>query len=135
MEENLDSPSPNKTSSRTEKLENSVQPSQGIPRGSPASRLSREQKKSIRLVTNAWTLDKGESGLVGKRSGNHPKLACYNYNYNTKTFRSTIVRNKKGFCRGEIKIVRGGRKLGEGGGGRSYIRGGRGGGGGGGGKT
>jgi len=59
-------PPPNKTGSRTQ---NSVQTSQGT-KGEPGQQSTAAvNKASYKCV------DKGESRLVGKRSGNHPKLA------------------------------------------------------------
>ena len=43
-----------------------------VPRGSPTSR---ELQESIRNTASYTCVDKGESGLVNNRTGNHPKLA------------------------------------------------------------
>ena len=56
---------PNKTGSRTQ---NSVQPSQGT------KRKPRQQRTAAVNMAGYKCVDKGESGLVGERSGNHPKL-------------------------------------------------------------
>src|SRR6218665_3050555 len=64
MEENLDNP-PNKMGSRTQ---NSVQPSQSTKRKPSQQRTAAVNTAGHKCV------DKGESGLVGERSGNHPKL-------------------------------------------------------------
>ena len=60
---------PNKTDSRTQ---NSVQPSQG--RG-PTKRKPSHQRTAAVNTAGYKCMDTGESGLVGKISGNHPKLA------------------------------------------------------------
>ena len=58
--------SPNKTGRRTQ---NSVQPSQ-VTKRKPS------QHKTAGVNTADYKcVDKGESGLVGKRTGNHTKLA------------------------------------------------------------
>src|SRR6218665_798680 len=56
---------PNKTGSQTQ---NSVQPSQGTKRKPSQQRTAAVNTAGYKCV------DKGESGLVRERSGNHPKL-------------------------------------------------------------
>src|SRR6218665_4176448 len=56
---------PNKTGSRTQ---NSVQPSKGTKRKPSQQRTAAVNTAGYKCV------DKGKSGLVGERSGNHPKL-------------------------------------------------------------
>src|SRR6218665_659001 len=58
---------PNKTGSRTQ---NSVQQSQGTKRKPSQQRTAAVNTAGYKCV------DKGESGLVGERSGNHLKLTC-----------------------------------------------------------